>query len=156
MSHITKHSRLLLVASCCVAVGAAASAIAGAGAATSSKAPATATARAQRVHKGRAGGLRRIARRTVHGEFVIHTKAGFRTVTVDRGVVASVSGQQLKITEGTPKATYKSVTLTIAANARVRDNGQKSSLSEVKPGQRALVVTAPKRTFVIARTPRTP
>jgi hypothetical protein len=148
MSHILKHSRLLLVAVCCVALGAGASVIAGAGAATSSKAPAS-----SKAHKGHKTGLRGIARRTVHGQFVIHTKAGFRTVTVDRGVVDSVSGQQLKITEGTPKATYKSVTLTVPANALVRDDKQKSSLSSVKAGQRVLVVTAPKRTLVIARTP---
>jgi hypothetical protein len=150
MSHILKHSRLLLVAVCCVAVGAGASVIAGAGAATGTKTGGT----AHRSDKAKKGGLRRIARRTVHGEFVIHTKAGFRTVTVDRGVVDSVSGQQLKITEGTPKATYRTLTLTIPANARVRDDKRTSSLSSVKPGQRVLVVTAPKRTIVIARTPR--
>jgi hypothetical protein len=150
MSHIAKHSRLLLVAVCCVAVGAGASVIAGAGAATGTKA----AGKAQRSHNGKKDGLRRIARHTVHGQFVIHTKAGFRTVTIDRGVVDSVSGRQLKITEGTPKATYKTVTLTIPANARVRDDKQKSDLGSVKAGQRVLVVTAPKRTLVIARTPR--
>jgi hypothetical protein len=149
MPPILKHSRLLLVAVCCAALGAGASVIAGAGAATSTKASA-------KTHRSRTAGkrgLRGIARRTVHGEFVVHTKAGFRTVTVDRGVVDSVSGQQLKITEGAPKATYKTVTLTIPANALVRDDKQQSSLSSVKAGQRVLVVTAPKRTLVIARTP---
>jgi hypothetical protein len=150
MSHILKHSRLLLVAVCCVVVGAGASVIAGAGAATSTKTKAT----GHRSHKGKQGGLRRLARRAVHGDVVMHTKAGFRTVTFDRGVVESVSGRQLKITEGTPKATYKTVTLTIPANAAVRDDKQKSSLASVKAGQRVLVVTAPKRTLVIARTPR--
>jgi hypothetical protein len=158
MSHILKHSRLLMVAVCCVAVGAAASVIAGAGAATSTKAAistkAAAGAKARRADKAKQGSLRRIARRTVHGDFVVHTKAGFVTVTVDRGVVDSVSGQQLKIAEGTPKATYKTVTLTIPADARVRDDKQKASLSSVKAGQRVLVVSAPKRTLVIARTPR--
>ncbi len=150
MSHILKHSRLLLMAVCCIAAGAGASVIAGAGAATGTKAAGT----AHRSHNTKKGGLRRIARRTVHGQFVIHTKAGFRTVTVDRGVVDAVSGQQLKITEGTPKATYKTVTLTIPANARIRDDKQKSSLGSVKPGQRVLVVAAPQRTLVIARTRR--
>ncbi len=152
MSHILKHSRLVLVAVCCVALGAGASVIAGAGAAPSTKA----SAGAKTHGKAKRGGLRRIALRTVHGDFVVHTKAGFRTVTVDRGVVDSLAGQQLKITEGTPKATYKTVTLTIPANAQVRDDRQKSSLSAVKPGQRVLVIAAPQRTFVIARTPRTP
>ena len=150
MSHIRKHSRLLLVAVSCVALGAGASVVAGAGAATSTKA----SAKAHRVKK--AGGLRRIALRTVHGDFVVHTKTGFRTVTVDRGTVDSVSGQQLKITEGTPKATYKTVTLTIPADARVRDDKQKSSLSSVKAGQRVLVLAGPQQTLVVARTPRTP
>jgi len=151
MSHILKHSRLLLVAICCVAVGAGASVIAGAGAVNSTNASAASPA-----HKAHKGGLRRIALHAVHGQFVIHTKAGFRTVTVDRGVVDSVSGQQLKITEGTRQATYKTVTLTIPADARVRDDKQKASLSSVKAGQRVLVVAVPKRTIVIARTPRTP
>ncbi|HEX3832022.1 MAG TPA: hypothetical protein VHW04_08635 [Solirubrobacteraceae bacterium] len=152
MSHILKHSRLLLVAVCCVAVGAGASVIAGAGAATSTKTNAT----GHRSHNGRKGGLRRVALHAVHGDVVMHTKAGFRTVTFDRGVVDSVAGQRLKITEGTPKATYKTVTLAIPANAVVRDDKQKSSLSSVNAGQRVLVVTAPNRTLVIARTARTP
>ena len=154
MSYILKHSRLLLVAVCCVAVGAGASVIAGAGAAPSTKA--STTSLAHKSHKVGKGALRRIALHTVHGQFVIHTKAGFRTVTVDRGVVDSISGQQLKITQGTRSATYKTVTVTIPADARVRDDKQKSSLSSVKAGQRVLVVAAPKRTIVIARTPRTP
>src|ERR1039458_4705430 len=37
-----------------------------------------------------------------------------------------------------------------------RDNGQRSTLSNVKDGQRVIVVTAPKNTFVVARTPRKP
>ena len=151
MSHILKHSRLLLLAVCCVALGAGASVIAGAGAASSS--PARAAAHAHGHHGKHHGGLRGVARRAVHGDVVLHTRAGFRTVTFDRGVVDSVSGQQLKIVEGTPKATYKTVTLTIPANARVRDDKQDSSLSAVKPGQRVLVVAAPMRTLVIARTP---
>lgn len=150
MSDILKHSRLLLVAICCVAVGAGASVIAGAGAATSTPAHAKAGHRAKVKH---GGGLRRFARRAVHGDVVVPTKAGFRTVTFDRGVVDSVSGQQLKLTEGTPKAAYRTVTLTIPANARVRDDHQRATLSAVKPGQRVLVLVAPKRTIVIARTP---
>lgn len=154
MSHILKHSRLLLVAISCVALGTGASVIAGAGAATSTKASAARTQKAHKAHAARKFGLRQIARRTVHGDFVVHTKAGFRTITVDRGVVDSVAGQQLTITEGTRTATYRTVTLTISANARVRDDRQASSLSSVKAGQRVLVVTAPQHTLVVARTPR--
>jgi hypothetical protein len=101
----------------------------------------------------RRGGLSRIARRAVHGDVVVHTRAGFRTVTFDRGVVDSVSGRQLTIAEGTPKATYRTVTLTIPATARVRDDKRTSSLESVKSGQRVLVLVTPQRTLVIARRP---
>ena len=152
MSVISRHSRILIVAVSCAVIGAGAGDRAGAGASTS---PATA-AKAGRAHAGRVQGLRRWERRAVQGEVVIHTKQGFKTVTFQRGTVQSVSGQQLTLAEGTAKATYKTVTLTIPANARVRDNGQRSTLSNVKDGQRVIVVTAPKNTFVVARTPRKP
>ena len=155
MSSLRKHSRLLVVAVVCVALGgasASASAIATAGAASNSPTKAAAKGHAKRKRRG---GLRRFAARAVDGSVVIRTKAGFKTVTFERGKVDSVSGQQLTITEGTPKATYKTVTLTIPVNAVVRDDRQKTSLSAVKAGQRVLVLTAPKRTLVIARTPKT-
>ena len=151
MSSIRQRSRLLLVAVCCVALGAGVSAIASAGATTSGT-----THAAKAAHrKVKAGALRRFADRAVQGDVVVRTKTGFATVTFDRGTVDSVSGQQLTITEGTKKATYKTVTLTVPTTAKVRDNGTTSSLSDLKSGQRVLVLTAPKRTFVIARTPRT-
>jgi hypothetical protein len=84
---------------------------------------------------------------------VVRTRTGFRTVTFDRGV-QSVSGQQLTVKEGTKYATYKAITLTIPTNALVRDDGQRASLGNVKSGQRVIVVQAPMRTLVIARTPR--
>jgi GTPase involved in cell partitioning and DNA repair len=149
MSSIRRHSRLLLVAVCCVAVGAGISAIATAGAATSSSSSQTASAHA----KARKGGLRRLVH-GVQGSAVVRTADGFANVTFARGKVDSVNGQQLTIAEGTPKATYKTVTVTVPAGAVVRDNRQKATLSDVKAGQRVLVVTAPKRTYVIARTPK--
>jgi hypothetical protein len=79
---------------------------------------------------------------------------GFVTVSFDRGRVDSVNGQQLTLTEGTAKASYKTVTLTIPSTARVRDNRQAATLSDLKAGQRVIVVTAPRQTFVIAHTPR--
>jgi len=151
MSSIRRHSRLLAVGVCCVAAGTGASAIATAGAATS-----TAHSSAHRTGKHlrlRAAGVRRLLH-AVQGSAVVRTADGFATVTFERGKVDSVSGQQLTITEGTPKASYKTVTVTVPANAVVRDNRQKASLSDVKAGQPVLVVTAPKRTYVIARTPR--
>jgi hypothetical protein len=151
MSSIRRHSRLLLVAVCCVAAGAGISAIAAAGAATSTTGS-SAQSGAKHV-KLRAGGLRRLAR-AVQGSAVVRTAGGFTTVTFQRGKVESVSGRQLTITEGTPKATYKTVTVTVPADAVVRDNRQKAALSDVKAGQRVLVLTAPEHTYVIARTPK--
>lgn len=90
----------------------------------------------------------------MHGDVVVHTPHGFATVTLDRGVVKSVSGDRLTLTEGTPKATYKTVTLTVPSTARVRDNRQKATMSSVKPGQRVIVAKLPRRTVVIARTPK--
>ena len=149
MSTIRRHSRLLLVAVCCVAVGAGIGAIASAGAATSGSAsPAAAThAKAHR------GGLRRLLH-AVQGSAVVRTADGFANVTFQRGKVDSVSGQRLTITEGTPKASYKTVSVMVPAGAVVRDNRQKATLSDVKAGQRVLVLTTPKRTYVIARTPK--
>ena len=144
MSRILRHSRLMIVAVCCIALGAGISAIASAGAATNTAG-----------HAGRAGhhgGLRRFAARAVHGDLVVATKTGFANVTFDRGVVQSVNGRTLTITEGHQQATHKTVTLTIPAGAKVRDDRQAASLSAVKPGQRVMVITGPKQTFVIART----
>jgi hypothetical protein len=158
MSSIRRHWRLLLVAACCVALGAGVSAIASAGAATSTTGgPASITGAAHhpgaRQARIRAGGLRRLTR-AVRGSAVVRTKDGFATVTFARGKVDAVNGNQLTIAEGTRKATYKTVTLTIPANAVVGDNRQQATLSDVKAGQRVLVLTAPKRTYVIARTPK--
>lgn len=82
----------------------------------------------------------------------MHAKSGWVTVTFDRGVVKSVSSNQLTITERTKKAVYKDVTLTIPSNARVRDNRQKATLGQLKSGQHVLVVSAPNNTLVIARS----
>lgn len=93
--------------------------------------------------------------RAVHADAVIPVKGGqFEQVTLDRGVVQSVSGQQLTITEGTRSHTYKAVTLTVPSDAIVRDDRQAAQLSDVKAGQRVLVVQGPKRTRVIAHAPR--
>jgi hypothetical protein len=149
MSTIRRHSRLLLVAVCCVAAGAGISAIATAGASTSTPSPHTAAKHA----KARTGGLRLLAR-AVQGSAVVRTAHGFATATFARGKVAAVTGQRLTITEGTPRAAYKTVTMTVPANAVIRDDRQKATLSAVKAGQRVLVLTAPQRTYVIARTPK--
>ncbi len=144
-----KHIKLIGVAASCVAIGAGASVIANAGAAPST------TAHAAHAHKAHAGmGPRRLLTRAVHADLVVHTKTGWGTVTLDRGAVKSVSGQQLTITEGTMKATYKTVTLTIPTTAKVRDDKHKATLADLKAGQRVIVVQAPKRTLVAAHDPK--
>jgi hypothetical protein len=142
----------MLVAVSCAVIGAGASAIASAGASTGTTGT---TAKTAHQHALRAGGLRRWATRAVQGNLVVKTKAGFVAVTFERGTVQSVAGQQLTMTEGTKTASYKTVILTIPSNALIRDDRQKATLSDLKPGQRVIVVTAPKRTFVVARTPKT-
>lgn len=148
MTYLRKHVKLVLVAVACVTIGAAGSAIATAGAAGSGQAPTTA---AKAKH-----GRRLLARRVVHGDLVVATKSGFATVTLDRGFVQSVNGRQLTLREGTKKATYKTLTLTIPSSAKVRDNGRSSTLTSLSAGQRVAVVQGPKRTWVVAHTVKNP
>jgi len=155
MSFLRRHTRIAVVALSCVALGAGASAIASAGAATGTAAKA---AHAHGRHHGLRGHGMRWARRAVHAELVVPTKQGFVNVTVDRGTVDSVSvsqlTSQLTLTEGTRTQTYKTVTVTIPSAAKIRDDKQTASLSSLRKGQRVIVVQAPKRTFVVAHTPR--
>ena len=155
MTFLRNHLKLLTLAASCLAIGAGAGVIANAGAATNSGS--SATSGSGSAVAGRAGhGSRRFLARAVHGDLVVATKTGFANVTFDRGFVQSVSGQQLTLREGTKKATYKeTLTLTIPANARVRDNGQPAPLGSLQNGQHVLVLQGPKNTYVIARTPKT-
>ena len=145
-------SLLIKVASvggACAAIGAGAGILGTSAAATNNGTP---NATTPKHHLRRA---RPLLDRAVHADAVIAVKGGqFVQVTLDRGTVQSVSGQQLTIAEGTVKHTYKTVTLTIPSGAIVRDNKQSAQLSDLKAGQRVLVVQGPKHTRVIAHTPR--
>lgn len=152
MRLIGKHYKLIALGAACAALGVGVSAITSAGAATPASSTTTVASGAIGSHHLRKGLARRVLGGAVQGDLVVHGKSGFATVMFERGTVDSVSGQQLTLTEATPKATYKQVTLTIPANARVRDNRMKATLSELKAGQRVTVIQAPKRTLVIART----
>jgi hypothetical protein len=148
MTFVRKHLKLLTIGAACAAAGVGAGAIATAGATgtsttTSSSGHVAAATRARRA----------LARRAIQGDIVVATRNGFATVTFERGFVQSVNGQQLTIREGTKKATYKTVTLTIPAGAKVRNNGQSAQLSQLSAGERVGVVQGPKVTRVIARTP---
>jgi hypothetical protein len=85
---------------------------------------------------------------------VVHTRQGFRTLTVDRGYVQSTSGDTLTVREATPRATYDTVSVTVPATARIRDNGHPAALSALTPGERVIVVRGLRRMVVIARTPQ--
>jgi hypothetical protein len=88
----------------------------------------------------------------VHAELVVPDRqGGFQTVTLDRGAVKSVSGDQLTITEGTRKATYKDVTLTVPATAKIRRNGDSAQLSDLQAGDLVTVVTTGDTTVVKAK-----
>ena len=87
----------------------------------------------------------------VHSESVLpNEKGGFETVTMDRGMFSSLSGEQLTIAEGTKRATYKTVTLTIPSDAKVYRNGETAQLSDIKSGDTVAVVHGPKGTVVNA------
>ena len=151
---LRRYWKLGVIGLSCAAIGVGASAIASAGAATSGSQAGTSASVAAKHKAAGALSRRRLLARAVHGELVVPTRSGFVTVTLDRGVVQSVNSQQLTLTEGTA-ATHRTVTLTIPAGARVRDNGKQVTLADVTAGQRALVVHGPKRTLVVAHDKRT-
>ncbi len=155
MRSIKRHYKLVALAAACVALGVGVGAITSAGAATRASGSGTTAAGATGTHHRREGVAKRVLAGAVHGDLVVPSRSGFVTVTFDRGVIQSTpSGNQLTITERTKKATYKTVTLTIPGNARVRDDGKKTTLGRLTAGQRVSVVAMPARTWVIARTPR--
>jgi hypothetical protein len=108
-------------------------------------------------HRGAERGLlgghegRRALRRAVHAEAVIPVNGRFVTVTLDRGFVVNVVGSDLTIREGTKNLTFKTVTLTIPANARVREDGRAAMLSDLEAGEHVVVFQGPNRTLVRAR-----
>src|SRR3954452_15734676 len=143
----TRIFRTILIAAVCGVIGAGAG-IAGAGA-HEAKGHKSGTRHAKHFNRGfHLGG-------PVHAELVVPDRqGGFRTVTLDRGTVKTVSGDQLTIAEGTKKATYKDVTLTIPATAKIRRNGDSAALSDLQAGDLVSIVTTGDKTFVKAKAPR--
>lgn len=88
----------------------------------------------------------------VHEQAVVLNKAGtgFITATLDQGTVESVNGDQLAVKEAVRKVTYKTVTLTIPANASVYRNFAKSTLSSMRGGDHVRVVQSSEGTQVFA------
>jgi hypothetical protein len=89
-------------------------------------------------------------RRAVHAEAVFPFEGKFVTVSVDRGRVEKVDGDDLTLREGTPRLTYKTVTLTIPDNAVVRLNRQAAKLSDLQAGDKVAVLHGLERTAVRA------
>jgi hypothetical protein len=157
MSPIITRSRAVALGVLCAAGGAGAGAVASATASTGHSSTRTArhaTAQlATSTKHPRLRELREVARHSVSGDIVVDTKDGFQTITFERGTVDSVSGDQLTITEGSPKAGQRQETITVPSTAHVRDNGKTASMSSVSDGQHVIVLTLPDRTVVLARTP---
>lgn len=151
MSH-PRLAKAAAVAGACAAVGAGAGVLGSASAENNSGAQAGAAGGkgAHQKHQGRHKGAGAL-RRAVHVEAVVpNGKGGFATATVDRGFVTSVSGDRLTLREGTRRATYRTVTLTIPAGARVREGKRQAKLADLKPGERAVVLRLPRGTVVRA------
>ena len=139
--------RALAVLAVCGLIGASAG-MAGAGAATSSKSNTSSTQR----NANRPGDGMRRGGPPVHAEVVRLNKAGdaFITVTEDSGIVKSVSGNDLTITEGTKTVTYKDVTISIPDGATIKRNGETAQLSDLKEGDHVHVSQSSDGTVVMA------
>lgn len=109
-------------------------------------------ARAQRTKHahGNAGGLARLRRAVSVTAVVPDGKGQFATLSIARGVLLSASTDALTLREGTRRATYKAVTLTLPANTTVRLSRSPSSLAALSAGERVLVIQGPRRTLVSA------
>jgi hypothetical protein len=135
----------------CAALGAVGAYMGNAGSSPSTSSAATAKTKLAGPNGQRRGPFGRL-RRAVHADLVVPTQGGkFVNVAVDRGVVQKVEGSSLTLTEGTKNATYKSITIDLPSNAVVRIKRKPGKLSDVKAGQRAMVVRGPQRTLVAIR-----
>lgn len=142
--------KTIAVAAGCAAAGAIAG-IAGAAASPSSH---TATAPPMRPFPrfGYPGLARPGLGPAVHVQAVVLNRAGtgYITVTEDSGTVQSVSGDQLTIKEAVGNVTYRTVTLTIPANATVTRDFATSTLSALRSGDRVTVSQSSEGTYVTA------
>jgi hypothetical protein len=88
----------------------------------------------------------------VHAEAVVLNKAGdaFITETIDHGKLKSVSGRDITITEAIGGVTYKDVTITLPAAAKIERNGKTATIDALKAGDRIGVSQSSDGTFVHA------
>jgi hypothetical protein len=137
-----------LVLAACVVLGAAGGI---AGSAASSRHSTSSTTSAHAL--ARMGGFRGAGfDRAVHVEEVVLNRAGtaFITETDDNGVVKSVSGNDVTITESAGNVTYKDATITIPSGATVVRNGASASLTALKAGDHVQVRRSSDGTSVFA------
>lgn len=86
------------------------------------------------------GELRRLAawRRLVHATIVVDLpEKGLTTVQLDRGTVSAVSADSLSIAE----AGGTSVTITLGAETRVRKDGKKAAVADLKVGDEVFAMS---------------
>ena len=98
-----------------------------------------ATAPGGQLRAGR-GELRRLAawRRLVHATIVVDLpEKGLTTVQLDRGTVSAVSADSLSIAE----AGGTSVTITLGAETRVRKDGKKAAVADLKVGDEVFAMS---------------
>lgn len=90
--------------------------------------------------------------RVAHAEIVVLNRAGtaYITQTLDNGIVKSVSGDEIVVTEGTKAVPYKDVTVTIPQDATVVRNRKTAKLSDLKAADRVHVVASSEETMVLA------
>lgn len=151
---VSKRSRLGLTAVLCVSVGAAGG-IAGGNAATTKHKSASRQARSADANEptgspdGFRGGPGHFA---VHEEAVVLDKAGkaYITATDDSGTVASVSGNDLSIKEGTTAVPYKTVKVTLPDGAKVYRNSAVAKVGDLKSGDHVHVSQSSDGTVVLA------
>ena len=109
------------------------------------QAPATA------AKKGKLSSQARLRRAVELTAVVPDGHGSFTTISIERGTIAAISGDQLTLNEGNRRFTYKTVTVTLPSSATVRLSRKPSSLSALAAGDRVEVLQGPKRTAVIAR-----
>lgn len=156
------HMRVGAIATACALVGAGAG-IAGSSAATSTtkstaKTSATKATAPRDGHRGfgrgRPDGMDGPHRGgpPVHEEAVVLNKAGtgYITQTTDSGLVKSVSGDSVVITEGTTAVPYKDVTVKIPSGATIMRNGKSATLADLKAGDHVHVGSSADGTVVFA------
>jgi hypothetical protein len=148
--------KAIVTATACLAIGATAGIVGSAAAPSSSgkaKRPEAQRFLHREFHRGPFGrGFHGGGGPAVHATVVVLNKAGtgFVTVTEDSGKVKSVAGNDVTITEGFGKVTYKDVTVALPGNATIYRNGKKAAVGDLTAGDFIHVSSSSEGTWVMA------